>query len=133
MNGSLFNFMSACFSGALLFGGGLVNANELAGPKSGVTGVTSIDVGNGPKQVVYEEIGGFAVVEGDIVIGTVAQAKAAMDTVSPRSVVISGARFRWRNNTIAYRFAEGLPQVTIDRIRGAIAHWQQRTNLHHPS
>src|SRR4051812_45822899 len=69
------------------------------------------------RTIYYEIRGGYAVVEGDIIIGTAAEAEAAaredsVKTLQPRSVI---DRFntsnpqRWPDNTIPYVIDSDIP------------------------
>ena len=55
------------------------------------------------KPVLYAEIDGQAIFEGDIVLGTVQSLKQAQGQDLPlRSIGITGQQFRWPNATIPY-------------------------------
>ena len=98
-----------------------------------VGGTALIDnFGFASKPVVWAEVDGMAVVEGDILIGTIEEARA-LDvshlTEDPegmaRGVGISGAQFRWPSTTIAYEIGGNL--TNSSRVTNAIAHWESRT------
>ena len=89
------------------------------------------------RPIVWAEVDGMAVAEGDIIIGSVEEARArdvsraASDLAEPsepedeEGVGISGARFRWPGPTIAYEVASNVADPS--RVTRAIAHWESRT------
>ena len=82
------------------------------------------------KAVVYADIGGLAVVEGDIVLGTVdevAAATAAAGGFGVESIGITGSRFRWPGAVVPFEIDPGLPDQ--QRVTDAIAHWEARTRI----
>ncbi|BDZ64357.1 M12 family metallopeptidase [Agromyces mangrovi Wang et al. 2018] len=86
------------------------------------------------KPVVWADIDGMAVVEGDIVIGTVEEAlerDVSKLTSDPEglqfSVGISGAQFRWPNGRVPFEIDPGLTNQS--RVTNAIAHWESNTPL----
>ncbi|MEV6342324.1 M12 family metallopeptidase [Actinoplanes sp. NPDC051851] len=88
-----------------------------------------------PRPVVYSEIGGLAIFEGDIVLGTLdeldrqraeAREQAAAGDVAS-AIGISGTRFRWPSALIPYEIDPALPDQ--QRVREAIAHWEANTRI----
>jgi hypothetical protein len=84
------------------------------------------------KAVVYAAIDGLAVVEGDIVLGTVAEVRSATERAGDggaglESIGITGAQFRWPGATVPFRIDPGLPNQ--QRVTDAIAHWEARTRI----
>lgn len=87
------------------------------------------------KTVKYSDIGGEAIFEGDIVLGTVEQMEEAYKKISEsddvqetlKAVFISGSQFRWPNGVIPFRIAPGLPDP--QRVTDAIEHWKSRTPI----
>ena len=95
------------------------------------------------RPIVWAEVDGMAVAEGDIIIGSIAEARARdvsragsdfADPAGPaeppgpedeEGVGISGARFRWPGATIAYEVASNVANPS--RVARAIAHWESRT------
>lgn len=94
------------------------------------------------KPVVWADIDGLAVVEGDIVVGTAEQARTGFigpplplpaevteseDGVAERSVGITGAEYRWPGARVPYEIDPGLPDQA--RVTDAIAHWRANTHI----
>ncbi|AOP48599.1 M12 family metallopeptidase [Streptomyces lydicus] len=83
------------------------------------------------KGVQYADVNGMAVVEGDIVIGTVKEVQEAAaeggNAVLFRSVGITGQQFRWPNAVVPFEIDPALPDV--DRVFDALAHWRSRTRI----
>lgn len=76
------------------------------------------------RDVQYTDVGGNALFEGDIVLATVEEVKAAEQAAESKGIGIVGANFRWPNGVIPF-------VITVEalraRVEGAIAHWQQHT------
>jgi len=89
------------------------------------------------KEVTYEIINGLAILEGDIVLGTQAQAqawntvgnKSFNSNMAPRSVIISGDRFRWINNLVPFQFDMNVPDQVREMVFDAIDHWEDNTSM----
>jgi len=93
------------------------------------------------KGLLYAEVDGLALFEGDIVLGTVdkvhadieevvhAQASALVDVgnLPQHAVGISGQQFRWPDATIPYDIDPALPNQ--QRVTDAIAHWGTNTRI----
>ncbi|MGW0314023.1 Dot/Icm T4SS effector Zinc-dependent metalloprotease LegP [Streptomyces flavidovirens] len=85
------------------------------------------------KGVQYTEVDGMAVVEGDIVLGTVQEVQDTDSAVHDQLVLASvgiagvGQQFRWPNATIPFEIDPGLPDQ--QRVTNAIAHWESRTRI----
>ncbi|WP_205525542.1 M12 family metallopeptidase [Pyxidicoccus trucidator] len=88
--------------------------------------------------VKYAEVDGLAILEGDMVLGTVEEMEARARAVEARGgldvpgvqaqgVAITGANFRWPDSQVPYSIDPALPNQA--RITNAINHWQQRTHL----
>lgn len=74
----------------------------------------------------FTDVGGNAIFEGDILLGTVDEVRACMD--EPRSmglgiVAIAGQQFRWKDGVVAYEVVPALRE----RVAEAIAHWEEHT------
>ncbi|MCP3136670.1 M12 family metallopeptidase [Pyxidicoccus xibeiensis] len=88
--------------------------------------------------VKYAEVDGLAILEGDMVLGTVEEMEARVRAVKARGgldalgvqaqgVAITGANFRWPDSQVPYSIDPALPNQV--RITDAINHWQARTHL----
>lgn len=91
------------------------------------------------KSVVYYEVEGVAIIEGDICLGQVDEVKRANDmareaaTTNPQiafGVGIPGSQFRWPNCRIPYEIDPALPNQ--QRVTDAIAHWEANTSFRFP-
>jgi len=97
------------------------------------------------KKLTYEVIDGLAILQGDIILGKASELEKSLtdpSTIDPLGMTCDGSTFagiftlcnKWDNNTIKYTFeddwgSEANNRVMHTRIRNAIAHWQQKTNL----
>ncbi|MCP3098777.1 M12 family metallopeptidase [Myxococcus sp. K15C18031901] len=86
----------------------------------------------------YAEVEGLALLEGDMVLGTVEEMEARVREVKAQGgldapgvhaqgVAITGANFRWPDSQVPYSIDATVPNQ--GRITDAINHWQQRTHL----
>jgi hypothetical protein len=91
------------------------------------------------KSVVYYEVDGMAIVEGDIALGTVEAVKVATDAARDAvaadpaiafGVGITGSQFRWPNCQVPYEIDPNLPNQ--QRVTDAIAHWEANTAFRFP-
>lgn len=91
------------------------------------------------KSVVYYEVNGVAIVEGDICLGRVQDVQRATDAAREAvaaepgiafGVGITGSQFRWPNCQIPYEIDPALPNQ--QRVTDAIAHWQATTPFRFP-
>jgi outer membrane murein-binding lipoprotein Lpp len=109
---------------------GAVERGEFrSGPPAGTALVSGVTFAR--KGLVYAEVDGMAVFEGDIILGPVEKVRAAADAgagVLPQaSIGITGQQFRWPNATIPYDIDPALPNQ--QRITDAIAHWEANTRI----
>ncbi len=86
------------------------------------------------KAVQYVEVGGVAVVEGDIALGTVEEvqtvtrrAREGVPEGVAMAVAITGTQFRWTNCTVPYEIDPALPNQA--RVTDALQHWRDNTSL----
>ena len=83
-----------------------------------------------PAVVQYEAIGGLAIFEGDIILGTVREMDAHLNSIP--AIRKTGDEFRWLNGEIPFEIdlaiSEGALSVEAD-IRNAITHWEQNTRI----
>ena len=78
----------------------------------------------GSRVIVYEQIDGFAVVEGDILLGKVKRLK------NPGAVItlkVGGSR--WPDGVVPFEVDESLPFMNKLAIYQAINHWQKNSHL----
>lgn len=93
-----------------------------------------------PQQMSYIEVDGFAIAEGDIILGT-ADELAAVDGVfniapsagdvddAQSGVAIEQERFRWTDGVVPYEIRPGFTPADRQEIIDAISHWQDSTNI----
>ncbi len=110
------------------------SANEYHSSASSIqssTSQTTISVGSGRTDFVsFEHIDGFAVLEGDIILGSSEDISKGNDLYSIAGNGISTQYFLWNDSIIPYQISSSISsQTTISRIRTAIAHWQDKTQL----
>lgn len=86
--------------------------------------VTVADPVMGSRTVVYEQIDEFAIAEGDIIIGKVAQLNNPGAVITPK---VGGTR--WTNGVVPYEVAEDLPFINKLAIYQAIDHWQKHSSI----
>jgi hypothetical protein len=98
-----------------------------SGPAAGTALVSSATFEG--KGLVYAEVEGLAVFEGDIVLGRADElsAQAEAPEVGSRSIGVTGARFRWPGAKVGYAIAGSLPNQA--RVTDAIAHWEAKTRI----
>jgi hypothetical protein len=96
----------------------------MSGPAAG----TALISGNtfAQKALIYANVDGEAMFEGDIVLGRVDELDNDAGPAT-RSIGISGADKRWPNATIPYEIDAAMPNQS--RITGAIAHWEANTRI----
>jgi len=91
------------------------------------------------KSVVYYEVEGMAIVEGDIALGRVEAVQRATDAAREAvtgqpdvafGVGITGSQFRWPDCRIPYEIDPALPNQ--QRVTDAIAHWEANTTFRFP-
>jgi len=109
--------------------GGHRNVGELrSGPIAGsalVSGATFQ-----AKPLIWADVDGWAVFEGDIILGRTEVLRAAAQADGGpvlQSIGITGQRFRWPNATVPFDIAAGMPDQ--QRVTDAIAHWEANTTL----
>ncbi len=81
----------------------------------------------------YIEVDGFAVAEGDIIIGTVDELEKSAGDLSTSDVqsgvAIEKDRYRWTDGVVPYRINPGFSSRDRQEIIDAIQHWREKTNL----
>jgi hypothetical protein len=113
-------------------------SDEEHGGERGTAVISGVTFAN--RAVVYSDVSGVAMIEGDIALGTVEQVEAATEaaretaTSDPAAVAfsvgITGSRFRWPNCQVPYEIDPSLPNQ--QRVTDAIAHWEASTSLRFP-
>jgi len=88
------------------------------------------------KKVTYAIKDNLAILEGDIVLGTIDKVESwreiqeASPTNTPeRSVIVTGARYRWSQGILIYQIAANVSADTRSLITQAIAHWELKTSV----
>lgn len=108
---------------------GHVNAGEFrSGPIAGTALVSAATFTAKPLR--YAEVDGLAMFEGDIVLGRVADLRAAEAAgTGPHleAIGITGQGFRWPGGRVPFDIAPGMPDQ--QRVTDAIAHWEAHTPL----
>ncbi len=91
--------------------------------------LTLVDPERGARDIVYEKIDGYAVVEGDILIGKLSRpSKTSSNT--PHAMIIQRIEGeRWPHGIIPFELDETLPFANKLAILQAINAWQQSTNV----
>jgi hypothetical protein len=88
----------------------------------------------GVKALLYTEVNGEALFEGDIILGPAELIERATTDMQSgaftEAVAITGARYRWPNCRVPYTIDPALPNQS--RVTDAIAHWESRTNYRFP-
>ena len=75
-------------------------------------------------ELEYTEVGQQALFEGDIVLGTLEEVKAAEQAADSRGIGIIGSQFRWPGGKVPFVIAA---ESVRERVMAAIEHWQART------
>jgi len=110
-----------------------------SGPVAGTALVAGVTFAR--KGLLYADVEGLAIFEGDIVLGSVDEVRVVADVLSGQrdvsdlpedqrplmSIGITGQQYRWPNATIPYDIAAGMSNQ--QRIADAIAHWEANTRI----
>lgn len=86
--------------------------------------ITVADPVMGSRTIVYEQENGYAVVEGDILLGTLEKLQHQGASITPK---IGGSR--WPQGIIPYEINDNMPFINKLAILQAIDHWQKHSNL----
>lgn len=113
-------------------------AGEQQGGERGTAIISGVTFAN--RSVVYSNVEGIALIEGDIALGTVDEVEAATQvaratassdpTLIASGVGVTGSRYRWPNCQVPYEIDPNLPNQA--RVTDAIAHWEANTGLRFP-
>jgi len=79
--------------------------------------------------VSYEIIHGYAIAQGDMVLGKISPNGRLEIPVQTRGLGQAGALERWPDGIIPYQFSDNVTQTQRDRAHQAIAHWNARTSI----
>ena len=81
------------------------------------------------KAVVYAEVDGWAIFEGDIAIARMDELERMQSTGRSvlESIGITGQQFRWPNAQLPFEIDGGLPNQ--QRVLDAVAHWEANTRI----
>ena len=93
------------------------NSGPVAGTAE-VSGATFTD-----KKLQYANVGGLAIFEGDIVLGTIDE----VEGLHVEGIGITGEKFRWPHATVPFEIDPALTNQS--RVTDAIAHWHANTKL----
>lgn len=79
-----------------------------------------------PSEVAYEIIDGYAIFEGDMILGRVDERGHLIQEqgLGSQSVVVKDPNLRWTNAIVPYDIASG---VNTTEVENAIAHWEENT------
>lgn len=81
-----------------------------------------------PQKVIYEIVGEYAIMEGDIILGKVDDRGNLLNkNLAPESVVIDG--HRWSGGIIPFVINANVSAAGRTNILSAIAHWEQKTPI----
>lgn len=113
-------------------------AGEQQGGERGTAIISGATFTN--KSVVYSDVAGMAMIEGDIALGLVHEVEAATEAARKAvaaqpgavafSVGITGSQYRWPNGRVPYEINPNLPNQ--QRVTDAIAHWEANTSIRFP-
>lgn len=106
--------------------GGLLSSALFLSPLYALTlgQITITDPQMVSRSIVYEQMGNYAVVEGDIILGRIEKLKNPGAVITPK---VGGSR--WPHRVIAYELDENLPFMNKLAILQAIDHWQRHSHL----
>jgi hypothetical protein len=86
--------------------------------------MTVADPVMGSRTIVYEQVNGYAVVEGDILLGKITNLNNQGAVITTK---VGGSR--WKNGIVPYELAEDLPFMNKLAILQAIEHWQKHSKI----
>lgn len=77
-----------------------------------------------PSEVIYEIKDGYAIFEGDIILGEVDERGNLIQGLEAQSIAAKDPNLRWPNATVPYDIASG---VNTTEVENTIAHWEENT------
>jgi hypothetical protein len=87
--------------------------------------VMMADATSPSKKICYENQGGFAIVEGDIILGKVEELESSSARLG--LAIVSNGTLRWSNRLVPYLIDPSVSQSERDAIAEAIAHHEEKT------
>lgn len=91
--------------------------------------VTVFDPHSGFRDIIYEKINGFAVVEGDILLMPLPKSKS-VHRAPQALILLKLGGFRWPHAIVPFKFAESLPYATQLAVLNAMQTWEKVTHVH---
>lgn len=123
---ALLPLASASLLGSPAFANGSDTSETFAhSPQGTIYTTTILNEGNQQVEVKYEVIDGFAVTDGDIILGKA----STQDDTQPLGLAHSALGKRWPNAVIPYAVSNALTSATKSWIQAAIAHWSNNTPM----
>ena len=86
--------------------------------------MTVTDPVMGSRTIVYDKVNGYAVVEGDILLGKLSQLNNQGAVITPK---VGGSR--WPNGVVPFEISEDLPFRNKLAILQAMDHWQKNSKI----
>ncbi|WP_284498289.1 Dot/Icm T4SS effector Zinc-dependent metalloprotease LegP [Legionella maioricensis] len=86
--------------------------------------VTMTNPTMGSQTVIYEQIDGYAIAEGDIILGKIATLNRQGAVITP---MLGGSR--WPGGIVPYEIAEDLPFANKFSIYQAMEHWRKNSKI----
>ena len=77
----------------------------------------------------FEIRSGYAVVEGDIVLGRIGNDPSGQQLILPRGIGRDSNFNLWMDGLVYYQFSDGLAQQELQKINAAIDHWNTRSTI----
>ncbi|WP_045746446.1 M12 family metallopeptidase, partial [Actinoplanes rectilineatus] len=110
-----------------------IGQGEFRGGERGTARISGVTFG--VRTAIYSRVGGMAIFEGDIALGLVDEFEQQLAEAREQAVAgdvasavgISGSRFRWPGGLVPFTVDPALPNP--ERVRDAIAHWEQNTRI----
>lgn len=77
----------------------------------------------------YEVVGGYAVVQGDMVLGDAESLLENSQSITNRGIARTSLWDRWIDGIVYYKFDPALDNAALEKITQAITHWNETTSL----